>query len=77
MGDAGLEEIWDDAKKYVSKYPVGKQVRVYYSPSIYQSSDKEKCSVLETGIHDNLYHVEFFSALFGCRRLCIFAYKTP
>ncbi len=74
MGDAGLEVSQIDADEYVSKYPVGKQVMVYYSPSIYQSSDKEKCSVLETGVNDNLHDLEFLSGLFvvgGCAFLLI------
>jgi len=63
VGSIGRSGGYMYADKYLSKYPVGKQVVVYYSPNIYQLSDKEKYAVLETGVNYTLYGSGLFSVL--------------
>ncbi|MDE0151627.1 MAG: DUF3592 domain-containing protein [Bdellovibrionales bacterium] len=63
VGSLGKSGSHMYADKYVSKYPVGKQVKVYYAPNIYQLSHKEKCAVLEQGVNYNLYVSGFLGVL--------------
>lgn len=63
IGSIGRSQSWRYADKYVSRYPTGKQVMVYYSPHIYQLSDKDKYSVLETGVNYTVYTSGLVSAL--------------
>ena len=63
VGSIGRSGSYSYAEKYVSKYPVGKQVMVYYSPNIYQLSNKEKYAVLEKGVNYTLYGSGFLGVL--------------
>ena len=55
IGSIGKVKSQSYANKYVSKYPVGKQLMIHYSPHIYQLPDKDKYSVLETGVNSTVY----------------------
>lgn len=65
IGSIGQERTKKSSHKYVSKYPVGKQVMVRYSPYIYQLSDKEKHSVLEAGINRAVYASGLLNIVFA------------
>jgi len=74
IGSMGHKRSRYSARKYVSKYPVGKQVRVHYSPYIYQLSDKEKHSVLETGINQAVYASGLLNIVFAAGG-CVFLFN--
>ena len=63
IGSIGQTKSRSYANKYVSKYPVGKQVMVHYSSNIYQISNKERYSVLETGVNYTIYGSGLISVL--------------
>ncbi len=55
IGSIGQTRSRGSSNKYVSKYPVGKQMMVRHSPYIYQLSDKANHSVLEAGVNRAVY----------------------